>query len=341
MTQATTLIALPRDAYYQVIFTLRDLLPPISASQADIARRDNAAIAQVASLSPANAAQAALAAQYVAANAQAMECLRVTRDPATTAEVALRCTAQAASMMRQSQGAFRLLLRAQGVTPGRMADQTVADGAAWAEHCAEQWMTEALATGSRTLGACAVDAASENPITSPVTRDHETDSGEAERSGQGRDGDAWPGRVLRPSAIMPGGSDPAPVRANVTDGQTIIPPEPVVVTRDSSQNPEHAPTPRVHETNPGAAAVLDPVVLDHPGCLGGRHPMEPDESQDSLHDPDYRVSETNMGGFEPAESARTVTRPAPIDPSSSRSGVAGGSGDGFPAQQGHGRPWRH
>jgi hypothetical protein len=60
-------LQLPRDTYYQVVHTLRGLLPPPVADTPDaLVHRDNAAIAQVASLLPANADEANLAAQYVA-----------------------------------------------------------------------------------------------------------------------------------------------------------------------------------------------------------------------------------------------------------------------------------
>ena len=66
-------LLLPRDYYYQLIHTLRAALPPpVTDSLEDLARRDNAAIAQVAALLPATADEASLAAQVVAANAAAM-----------------------------------------------------------------------------------------------------------------------------------------------------------------------------------------------------------------------------------------------------------------------------
>lgn len=136
---------LPRDAYAHLIVTLRAILPPlVDASPQAQAHRDHAAIVQVAALCPANAAEAVLAGQYVAANAQAMDCLRLARDPDITPDWALRCTAQAASMMRQAQGAMRLLLRAQAVRVKQEADRSAVDRAAWTEHCATQWMIGAL-----------------------------------------------------------------------------------------------------------------------------------------------------------------------------------------------------
>ncbi len=70
------------------------LPPPITDTPEDLARRDNAAIAQVASLLPANADEATLAAQYVAAHAQAVDCLRLARkcerDGASSSNAPLR-----------------------------------------------------------------------------------------------------------------------------------------------------------------------------------------------------------------------------------------------------------
>jgi hypothetical protein len=70
-------LQLPRDVYHQVIHTLRTALSPITDAPEDLVHRDNAAIAMVASLLPANADEVNLAAQYAAASAHAIECLRL------------------------------------------------------------------------------------------------------------------------------------------------------------------------------------------------------------------------------------------------------------------------
>jgi hypothetical protein len=138
-------LQLPRDLYYQIVHTLGTALPPpVTRSPADLVRRDNAAIAEVASLLPANAEEAALAAQFVAANAQALDCLRLTREHADNLAVVLKCTAQSAAMMRQARSARALLLRIQTVRQKREADGAAADKAAWIEHCAAGLMSDAL-----------------------------------------------------------------------------------------------------------------------------------------------------------------------------------------------------
>lgn len=139
-------VLLSRDAYYQLVDTLTTSLPPPSNdTPEERARRNRAAIAKAASLLPATAAEAELAAQFVAANAQAMENLRVARDPAFSPDFALKCRAQSASMMRQARGAARLLIRMQVERRKLEAeDPDVASREAWVEHCALGLMAEAL-----------------------------------------------------------------------------------------------------------------------------------------------------------------------------------------------------
>jgi hypothetical protein len=138
-------LQLPRDMYYQLIHTLCAALPPpVSSSPEDRTRRDNAAIAQIACLLPANADEANLAAQYVAASAQALDCLRLAREHPSDAPVALKCTAQSANMMRQARGARSLLMRAQAQREKREADNASLDKAAWLEHCTVGLMADAL-----------------------------------------------------------------------------------------------------------------------------------------------------------------------------------------------------
>ena len=98
----------------------------------------------VVCLLPANADEANLAAQYVAANAQAMDCLRLAREHAADVSLVLKCTAQSASMMRQARGARAQLLRAQAARQKREADSAATDKAAWLEHCAIGLMADAL-----------------------------------------------------------------------------------------------------------------------------------------------------------------------------------------------------
>ncbi len=94
---------------------------------------------------PANAAEADIAAQFVAASEQWKDCLRLAQLPETSPEWAAKCRAQAIGMMRQGQSALRLLLRMQETRRKLEADTAGCDRLAWTEHCAINLMAEALA----------------------------------------------------------------------------------------------------------------------------------------------------------------------------------------------------
>jgi hypothetical protein len=136
---------IPRDVCYQIMHTLRATMPPASDAPEDIARRDNAAIAHVACLLPANTDEADLAAKYVAAGAHAIECLRLARKYRGSPELVLKCTAQAASMLRQARATRALLMRLQAERRKCPADPAGLDHAAGSEQAAIGLMTQALA----------------------------------------------------------------------------------------------------------------------------------------------------------------------------------------------------
>ena len=136
---------LPGEAYYHLIRMLRLALPPPPTDSAEaLLRRDHAAIARIAGLCPADAAEADVAAQFVAAAEQWKECLRLAQEPETTREWAAKCRAQAAGMMRQSNSALRLLLRLQDARRKLEADNAACGRLAWIEHVAAALMAEAL-----------------------------------------------------------------------------------------------------------------------------------------------------------------------------------------------------
>ena len=95
---------LAADAYYHLVHTLcLALPPPPSDNPEDLAQRNHAAIARAAALVPANAAEASLAAEFVAASEQGRDCLRLAQLPETTPDTALKCRAQALRMMREAK----------------------------------------------------------------------------------------------------------------------------------------------------------------------------------------------------------------------------------------------
>jgi hypothetical protein len=113
---------LPSSLHLTLAHTLRQHLPaPMTDSPEDAARRERAAIEHAVSLLPATADEANLVALYVAASAQALDCVRLARLYPNDSAVVLRCTAQGASMMRQAR-AFRAALdRAQAARRKREA----------------------------------------------------------------------------------------------------------------------------------------------------------------------------------------------------------------------------
>jgi len=140
---------LPRDAFYQTIHTLRATMPPVSDTPEDLVRRDNAAIARVAALRPANADEADLAARYVAAGVHAMQCLRLALKYHGSGEFVVKCNAQAASMMRQERATRALLARVQAERQKREKDSVANDRVTQAEHRVIGQMTQAIAETPR------------------------------------------------------------------------------------------------------------------------------------------------------------------------------------------------
>ncbi len=141
---------LPGDAFAEIILVLRGALPPPGLDDPDAmawqdwARRDRAAMAAVAALLPENAAEGRLAARFVVADAWSLDCLRLARERRHEPDVAQKCTAQAMSLMRESNRAISLLLRLQAARRRTEKDAAEVDRAAWAEHSAGAAMGEAL-----------------------------------------------------------------------------------------------------------------------------------------------------------------------------------------------------
>ena len=113
----------PAAERYVAIHLTTSLPSPANDCPEARARRDRTAAATIASLHPANEAEALLAAQFLTADAQAGECLRLANLPGTDRATALKCTAQAGTMMRQSQAALRALPRMQSMREMPDADR--------------------------------------------------------------------------------------------------------------------------------------------------------------------------------------------------------------------------
>jgi hypothetical protein len=144
--QSDLALTLPRDAFYEIMRVLRGALPPPETDEpAAWLRRDRAALAAVAGLQPETGAEGRMAAQFVAADAYALDCLRLAQVHRHRPDAARRCVAQAMSMMRESKSAWRLLMQAQAKRRALAQNEAAAGRAAWAEHGAGKMMAEALA----------------------------------------------------------------------------------------------------------------------------------------------------------------------------------------------------
>ena len=113
----------------EVFATLCTALPgPAIDTPENRAARDEAAMAAVAALHPADAFEAKLAAEIVAADASVMDCLRLAAQYGSDLTATLRCRAQATSTMRQMRSALRDLQKIQATR--EKAEATVPEPAA-------------------------------------------------------------------------------------------------------------------------------------------------------------------------------------------------------------------
>jgi hypothetical protein len=133
-------IDLSTPLYYQLVYTLTDLLPPpLDDTPAALRARNLAAIAKVAALLPVNANEADLAAQCIAARAQAEEMLRLLRQHADDIGLVMRLNAQYGSMVRTSLSVHARLMRVQALRQKQEAIGA-ANEDAWVQHVAERSM---------------------------------------------------------------------------------------------------------------------------------------------------------------------------------------------------------
>jgi hypothetical protein len=159
-------IDLSTPLYYQLVYTLTGLLPPpLDDTPEALHDRNLAAIAKVAALLPVNANEADLAAQCIAARAQAEDLLRLLRQHAGDIGLVLRLNAQYGSMVRTSLSVYACLMRVQALRRKREAMAGAATQDAWAQHVAERSMLEMLDADARRLQAALPEAA---PVALPA-----------------------------------------------------------------------------------------------------------------------------------------------------------------------------
>ncbi|HBK09209.1 MAG TPA: hypothetical protein DDZ81_25680 [Acetobacteraceae bacterium] len=140
-------IDLPAQAYRHLIHTLLALLPPpLTDTPEALLARNHAAIARIAALAPVNANEVELAAQCIAARAQAEDVMRLIRLHADDIQLVIKLNAQYATMVRTSLAAHGHLLREQQQRRKREATQSAADTDEWTRHIAANTMLHALPT---------------------------------------------------------------------------------------------------------------------------------------------------------------------------------------------------
>ena len=153
-------IDLSTPLYYQLVYTLTDLLPPpLDDTPEALRTRNHAAIAKVAALLPVNANEIDLAAQCIAARAQAEEMLRLVRQNAGDIGLVMRLNAQYGSMVRTSLSVLGKLLRVQAVRQKREAIEGAATEDAWTGHVAERSMLKVVDPKARPREATRPEAA--------------------------------------------------------------------------------------------------------------------------------------------------------------------------------------
>jgi hypothetical protein len=119
--------SLSRDVVQEIALVLHGALPWSDVDEPDgKARRDQAAMAAVAALLPANAAEARLATQFVIADAWAMDYLRLAAKSSREFEVARQHRARALSQLRESKDSLQLLLQLQAGRRAMEAAETQA-----------------------------------------------------------------------------------------------------------------------------------------------------------------------------------------------------------------------
>lgn len=164
-------------AYFNVVHALHGALPPaILTSPLARRRRMDSAIAMVASLVPVNVAEAMLAANWVGATMQAMDCQAMAHEPDLAWERKVKCLALANSAQRAAKGLLEQFRQMQALRMKREGMAPSPDQAAWIEHQVGATMTAALGELSEELAA----ALDHDVGRSPMDRINETNSGSDE-----------------------------------------------------------------------------------------------------------------------------------------------------------------
>ena len=142
--------------------------PPLDDTQDGLRARNLAAIAKVAALLPVNANEIDLAAQCIAARAQAEDILRLLRQHAGDIQLVMRLNAQYGSMVRTSLSAHARLMRVQALRHKREAIEGAANEDARLRHVVERSMLRVVDADAARLAASARAAPVGAPVGAPA-----------------------------------------------------------------------------------------------------------------------------------------------------------------------------
>jgi hypothetical protein len=143
-TPADPFHQLPNAVFRTIIADIySDVVPPTLTDAELIAERVRAAIAEIASMCPANAEEARIALRVVTADAQARDCIRHARMLFNDPTPAMKCQAQASLMLRTANASRAQLLRVQAARRKREADPATCNQDAWTIHATEGFLLAA------------------------------------------------------------------------------------------------------------------------------------------------------------------------------------------------------
>lgn len=155
---------LPAQLYYQLVHTLTALLPPpLDGTPEALGTRNHAAMARVAALLPATGHEADLAAQRIAAEciaarAQAEDVLRLLRQHAGDIGWVMRLNAQCGSMVRTPLAVHGRLMRVQAQRRKQAAFDRALEAGARAGSVAERSVLGAMDADAGPVEAASVEA---------------------------------------------------------------------------------------------------------------------------------------------------------------------------------------
>ena len=135
---------LPKAVFRTLVADIYAAIPSPTLTDPElIADRVHSAIAEIASMVPANADECGIALRVITADAQAKDAIRQARQLFNDPTPAMKCQAQASLMMRTANAARAMLLRVQSVRRKREAIPAACNQDAWTIHATESLLLAA------------------------------------------------------------------------------------------------------------------------------------------------------------------------------------------------------